>query len=613
MNKQERITQIKDFLSRFGDLSNIELNQNYSHAYSLAEIESKTENLFFCWWVNEPKKWWVNRTTKPWDIIYKNYFAIDIDLRKQYAQANWCEPNNVTDEQLFQQIDSVKDMLSQDPLLKQRSYIVFTWNWCHVYYCGYRWDIKNWELTADEYHDGVMEVYRSWNIFTTNIRWEFNYFYSDGSTANIDRILRLPYSYNAKPTNKDGRKIPVKILYQQDEVSDMVEHLKEYAQRYREFQKSINKVVYKDEKPSDVTWFMWAFVKYCDTQVPIRDVLDKLWIRYSWHAIYEWDRKTNWWKIWNNCVVNHSKDSSDSERAQWWCYSFVKHYLRHTERKETINRFKENFESVRERAEKNKDSFQKEEKKEEFKIPTYSYSRQDKAFYYPSPIFDDVLWCIYKWELVTIVADWNAWKTTFALDMILRNTRLGSKCFYLNLEFPLGITFEKKRQDIHGKTKITMTQLTDEEKVDLNNYVTMQLSKFDNDTMVWISINDLIKKLAELKEKGYELVFVDTFSKIDWNMWWDSWSSQNKSMVLLQDFVWKTWLSVVMLHHNNKKKEFSWSKKIFDLSNVFVTISIDERIWTDTRVYELKKDKNSRNAKMFARYEKWEYILDEVF
>jgi hypothetical protein len=33
----------------------------------------------------------------------------------------------------------------------------------------------------------------------------------------------------------------------------MVEHLKEYAERYREFQKSINKVVYKDEKPSDVT------------------------------------------------------------------------------------------------------------------------------------------------------------------------------------------------------------------------------------------------------------------------------------------------------------------------------------------------------------------------
>jgi hypothetical protein len=40
----------------------------------------------------------------------------------------------------------------------------------------------------------------------------------------------------------------------------------------------------------------------------------------------------------------------------------------------------------------NKDNFQKEEKKNEvLEIPIYSYSRQDKAFYYPSPIFDDVL------------------------------------------------------------------------------------------------------------------------------------------------------------------------------------------------------------------------------
>lgn len=605
MDKQERTTQIKDFLSHFGDLKNIELNQNYSHAYSLQELESKTENLFFCWWVNEPKKWGVNRTTKPWDIIYKNYFAIDIDLRKQYAQANWCEPNDVTDEQLFQQIDSVKDMLSQDPLLKQRSYIVFTWNWCHVYYCGYRWDIKNWELTADEYHDGVMEVYRSWNIFTTNIRWEFNYYYSDGSTANIDRILRLPYSYNAKPTNKDGRKIPVKILYQQDEVSDMVEHLKEYAEKYREFQKSINKVVYKDEKPSDVTWFMWAFVKYCDTQVPIRDVLDKLWIRYSWHAIYEWDRKTNWWKIWNNCVVNHSKDSSDSERAQWWCYSFVKHYLRHTERKETINRFKENFESVREWAEKNKDNFQKEEKKE-IVVPEIKYDSTSVAYKLADPVFD-VLWCMYKWDMVTIVAEWNSWKTTFALDICRRNEAEGHKCFYLNLEFWLETTFQRRWQELHNLTKIDLTKISELDRQNLNNYVAKCLEWIHHDSRKSITIEELKELLIDLWKQWYELVIIDTFSKIEWNMGnWARWC-QNQCMSELEDLANKTWLVIVSLHHTNRVKKFSWSQKIFDLSKVFYTITVLDET---TRTYACEKDKFWCTGKeVDVSYKAWEYRL----
>lgn len=607
MKKEERLNKIKEFLSTFWGIEHVEISQWYHTCYWIDEIGSITDDLFFCGWVKNPKRWWVARNTKKTDIWEKNYFAIDIDLRKQYATINNCDFKDVPDEALYQQIDSIKEMLSWHPLLSQWRYIVFTWNGCHVYFV---WDSTN--ISPEDYQDWVKEIYRSRNMYTNSIWWEFNYYFADNSTANIDRILRIPFSFNTKETNPGGKKA-VRIVYENNEKSEMVANLSVYAEAYRYFVKKNNEVEYKPEIENKIdTGFMTAFVERCN-QLKIRDVLDKLWIRYSGNSVYEWDRKTNWRKIWDNWVFNFSDDSSDYDRAVWRAYSFVKKYLRHTERKETINRFKENFKEIAERAEENWNKFKKEEKKEEFKIPTYSYSRQDKAFYYPSPIFDDVLWCIYKWELVTIVADWNAWKTTFALDMILRNTRLGSKCFYLNLEFPLGITFEKKRQDVHGKTKITMTQLTDAEKIDLNNYVTMQLSKFDNDTMVWISINDLIKKLAELKEKGYELVFVDTFSKIDWNMWWDSWSSQNKSMVLLQDFVWKTWLSVVMLHHNNKKKEFSWSKKIFDLSNVFVTISIDERIWTDTRVYELKKDKNSRNAKMFARYEKWEYILDEVF
>lgn len=609
MVKKERLKKIKNFLSNFWELEHIELSQWYNTCYSIDEMEDRFDNLFFCWGVAKPKTWWAKRTTTKKDIIYKNYFAIDIDLRKQYAQINNCELKDVSDEALLEQISAIKDMLSQNELLKQWRFIIFTWNWCHIYFV---WNKQI--ISAEDYQDWVKEIYRSWNIFTDSIRWEFNYFYSDNSTANIDRILRLPYSFNTKETNPHWKEI-VKILHQQDVNCEMLDKLPEYAKQYREFIKSIDTVEYTKPEKHISSWFMVDFVEQCN-QLNIREVLDKLWVRYSGHILYEWDRKTSWRKIWNNWVINFSEDASDYDRAEWRPYSFVKKYLRHSERKETINRFKNNFKSIEKWCMENKDNYKiigQSNSENDLKIPVCEYSRQDKAYYFASPVFDTDLWCLYKWELATIVAEGNSWKTTFALDMILRNTQLWSKCFYLNLEFPLWITFEKKRQDRHWKTKISMTELTDEEQIDLKNYVNMQLSKFDNDTLIWISIEELIKKLIELKSKWYELVFVDTFSKIDGNMWTTSWSSQNKCMILLQDFVGKTWMSIVLLHHTNKKKEFSWSEKIFDLSNVFLTISTNDELWNNVRVYELKKDKNTSNVKIFATYEKWEYKLIEEF
>lgn len=605
MTPSERMEKIKEFLSHFGDLENIELNQDYSHAYGIDEISWLKDNLFFCGGVRTPKKWWADRKTKPADIVYKNYFAIDIDLRKQFAQKNWCDVSEVTDEQLFEQIDSVKEMLSWHDLLKQWSYIVFTGNGCHIYYCWYRWAVGN-EISAEEYQEWVKEVYRSWNIFTNNIWGDFNYFYSDNSTANIDRILRLPYSYNAKPSNPGGRKIPVKIMYQQDEVSDMVEHLKEYAEQYRKFQKEINTVEYKNDWPVDKGSFMYNFVHYCDW-LKIRDVLDKLWVRYSWHSLYEWDRKTSGWKIWDNCVVNYSDDASDSGRPEWWCYAFVKNYLKHQERKETVAWFKDNFPEVKRWAEENSDKF---EKKDWLYIPEIQYDSASLAAKLADPIFDE-LGCIYKWDIATIVAEWNSGKTTFALDIARRNEAEWRKCFYLNLEFWLETTFQRRRQEKHWLNKIQLTEISEQDRANLNSYVASCLSWIHHSSEKDITLDRLKELLLQLWKEGYSLVIVDTFSKIDGNMWNNSWSCQNKCMSELEDFAKRTWLAILLLHHTNKLKKFSGSQKIFDLSKVFYTISTVE--WDDSlRKYVCEKDKFwSTNHFVLASYKAWEYSLYE--
>ena len=604
MKKEERLNKIKEFLSTFWGIEHIEISQWYHTCYWIDEIGSITDDLFFCGWVKNPKRWWVGRNTKKTDIWEKNYFAIDVDLRKQYAAINWCDFKDVPDEALYQQIDSIKEMLSWHPLLSQWRYIVFTWNGCHVYFV---WDSIN--ISPEDYQDWVKEIYRSRNMYTNNIRWEFNYYFADNSTANIDRILRIPFSFNTKETNPGGKKA-VRIVYENNEKSEMVANLSIYAEAYRYFVKKNNEVEYKPEIENKIdTGFMTAFVERCN-QLKIRDVLDKLWIRYSGNSVYEWDRKTNWWKIRDNWVFNFSDDSSDYNRAVWRAYSFVKKYLKHTERKETINWFKENFKEIATRAEENWDKFKKEvkEEKKELIIPEVNYDSSSVAYKLADPIFDE-LWCMYKWDIVTIVAEGNSWKTTFALDICRRNEEEGHKCFYLNLEFWLETTFQRRRQEKHGLNKIELTQISSLDRENMNKYVKECLNWIHHDSRKDITLDELKELLVDLWKQWYELVIIDTFSKIEWNMWNNARWFQNKCMSELEDLAKRTGLVIVSLHHTNKLKKFSWSQKIYDLSKVFYTISVVDET---TRKYVCEKDKFWCTWKeVDAMYKAWEYTLYE--
>ena len=87
---------------------------------------------------------------------------------------------------------------------------------------------------------------------------------------------------------------------------------------------------------------------------------------------------------------------------------------------------------------------------------------------YPSEAFDDFE-CIMTGELVTIVAESNSWKTTFALDLIKRNADK-IKCYYINLEFPMETVWQSKWLRFHGKSKNCLTNLAslnDREKEDM--------------------------------------------------------------------------------------------------------------------------------------------------
>ena len=237
-------------------------------------------------------------------------------------------------------------------------------------------------------------------------------------------------------------------------------------------------------------------------------------------------------------------------------------------------------------------------------------------FVYPSEAFRK-FWCFMSWELITIVAPSNSWKTTFAMDLMTINSWLGRKCFYINLEFPIETVWQNKRLRFHWKDKIALTNLDPlsiEDRIDMEKYVNQNLNKFEYyNNPNGLPLDELLQVISDKALEWYEMFVIDTFSRIQWNLDQQvARTSQNKSMEALQEIAQRLNIAVVILHHTNRAWTFEWSQKIMDLSNVF--IMIEKSILPSgrpSRIYKLQKDKYMEDAELEISYNKWEYELVE--
>jgi len=235
------------------------------------------------------------------------------------------------------------------------------------------------------------------------------------------------------------------------------------------------------------------------------------------------------------------------------------------------------------------------------------------AIDYPSEAFDEFE-CILTWELATIIAESNSWKTTFALDMIERNAKKWVKWFYINLEFPIETMWQSRWLWFHGKTKRDLSvesTLTDAEKQDMQRYIADKLKKFKyHNAPNWISLQKLEQVIEVWAIEWYKLFVVDTFSRIHWNLEKDARNNQNKCMEELQELAQRLNVAIVMLHHTNRSWTWEWSQKIMDLSNVFIVITKMDDWDEEYRNYKLMKDKYVVNKEIDVYYYWGKYVKD---
>lgn len=230
---------------------------------------------------------------------------------------------------------------------------------------------------------------------------------------------------------------------------------------------------------------------------------------------------------------------------------------------------------------------------------------------YPAECFDDFE-CIMTWELVTIIAESNSWKTTFALDMIEKNAQRWVKWYYINLEFPIETMRQSRWLWFHGKDKRSLTDLnslTDEEIADLENYVNSRIWKFEYyNNPAWIDLKMLLQIIEIQAIAGFKFFVIDTFSRIHGNTNENARGNQNKCMEELQELAQRLNVAIIVLHHTNRSWTREWSQKIMDLSNVFLVISKQmDAEWEEYRNYKLTKDKYVPVKEVDVYYKWWKY------
>lgn len=236
-----------------------------------------------------------------------------------------------------------------------------------------------------------------------------------------------------------------------------------------------------------------------------------------------------------------------------------------------------------------------------------AYEFKEKTWIlYPSEAFD-CFECIMTWELVTIVAESNSWKTTFALDLMKRNAEHWIKGYYINLEFPMETVWQSKWLWFNWKSKSCLTdlnKLTDAEKKDMWNYVSTNLNKYKYySSPNWISLPKLEQIIEVAAMDWFKLIVVDSFSMITWNASNDARGNQNKCMQELQEIAQRLDIAIIVLHHTNRTGTWEWSQKIMDLSNVMIVISKEmDAEWEEYRNYALIKDKYVTNKDVDVYY-----------
>jgi len=523
---------------------------------------------------------WTTRRQLPF-LSKINWLYLDLDIAKDWEQIS----DEVRDERKAQ---------ARDDLIKfcEPTIIVETKNWLQPV-----WKLKDTEITED--------YKKRWTeAIIAMIEWSKTVWSYWDWVKDFTRVLRVPHFYHMK-----SKPYMCEIIYTSDKEYLLEEiEITFWEYYWTNVEEEIQAIVKEKEEVKFNNSVTEADTYRAIEWIDFQEIVIRAFSSVNRSASFDNKKRlildwrltgTHQGKTWDGRFL-----ASDSHEPYVWNAVTVVADIQSTNNKEAFKRILNEF------------NLNTDWTKKKTKIEKKVYWKQ--WYLYPSEVFDEFD-CFMSWELVTIIAESNSWKTTFAMDIIQTNANRGKKWFYINLEFDIRTMWQSRWIWLNWKKKRNLTDiapLSKKDKKDMDDYVDKKLKQFDYyNRPDWIWLEELIDYIIQKDKEWYWLIVIDTFSRIRWNLnSKTAHTSQNQAMERLQELAQWLWIAIVMLHHTNKAWVFEWSQKIMDLSNVFIVMNKNE--WADWiwyRTFSLSKDKFVTSIDIDVYFVNQKYMSEEEY
>lgn len=440
--------------------------------------------------------------------------------------------------------------------------------------------------------------------------WLMEYYHWDIKVCkDIARVLRIPWFYHMKWE-------PVMVEFRKDlsgfSFYSVEEMTKAFPKKEEEIKKPEIKPIPKNTYNCSDSY--WEKVNRLDNRQMLRELSGTRWV--DWEII---DFKRNWdwteqitinWtprSCWiDECWMIGSYDNGWPSYIQWLQY-YKKRKFTTSEWHEFSNRLNANHPELEEKK-KNKDVVKQVTQDAVFN-PTAVPKLVKPDFSWGTKLLDDHLWKMKKWQLVILLGETWAGKTTFATFMARKNK---GSCYYV---------LEDSVENIASRYAMKRAWITVEQynewtwtKIQEEDYERAYLSFKNRDIKmvnIWkkIDVDALMDSIREMKEAWHSLFFID-------NLWFivGSWASEAEQTADVSSKLLSLCLQenicVVLLHHFKKKSstidkrdisQMRWSWKLWDDAFMVVEYMRDDtqtflkvykdRTWGELKIYEIKYDR----------------------
>lgn len=571
----------------FNDLSNA---VDYSTAMKLEK------NIYFLAWVKDNKK---RNSDK--DIIHKNYFFVDFDLRKTFQEEGG---GIITDGQMVEILEQLKLELRRIWYWDYR-YIVSTGNWYHFYYVGNgsNFGVEEYRTAVEYYYNDMEKKLKNW------------FFAIDKACKNIGRIARLPWTKNYWRKKFGLEPKYCEIIEETDTISEKIEKIPEIYEKTKSQESEEHIKAEIKRQMLSINDDTLEHILNLDI-IPLIEEYTGLEIGKDGKNFP--DKEGNTWMFTVDNVLIHTWTARISDKFKGYnTFTFVREHYCNWNNNDTFERFKDRYPEIRELSNKLKKEYKQEVKQQQIKASLEEDIRieEDEVvvdFSWNRPS----LWLDYidekfrrldpGWELTVLFWPPWSWKTEYWFFFAKANRKYKTIVFCLEIPKSTILSRRALRKFWIRWTEVDKWVVPDYMQWVVND----EIKKFEEESkdylrMISIKSQPTIEQLIDkmYKESDWKTIFIiDNLWKIKWD---DNENIRYADITSkLQTFAYNNRSWVMLQHHTVKPADSNRQKSSDQVFSVWIFWPYgfrgSQKIYDNaTRMIEIHRDYDTETAMLF--------------